>query len=368
MRDIPRRRVVILSWSLCLLGCGTGGTAARSPSAGLSAGEPPPSGPAETGAPSGATPAAEMRTIAGEVTAVTSDVTGLVAAIRVHAAEVGGTIAREDVSGDAHHRQATTVLRLPPAATSAFIDWLGGHAAIEASHVEDNDVTREFFDRDVAIRNLEVTLERLRDLARQPDGKLSDVLEIEHEMTRVRGELERLRGAQRLLADQAARATLTISVTMSPDEHPQPALKFTIVPHATRLHLVDAGGRAADRTGGGVTLMFSRAASFDFEVLAARGGDPRSYLYTFATGLYSDFLGGGRRRFLNPYVGVRVGGAKMNGLGAIAYGADVGVELVRTRMFLVEVSARAIGLWYNRDNPPNNDVLLEGTLGVGIPF
>ena len=114
--------------------------------------------------------------------------------------------------------------------------------------------------------------------------------------------------------------------------------------------------------------MFSRAGSFDFEVLAPRGGDPRSYLYTFATGLYSDFLGGGRRRYMNPYVGVRLGGAKMNGLGAFAYGADVGVELVRTRMFMVDVSARAVGLWYNRDNPPNNDVLLEGTLGVGIPF
>ena len=367
MREALRRQTLILSSlsSLCLLGCGTEGAAVRSPSAGLSAAEPPPSG-SEAAAAAGAT--AEMRTISGEVTAITSDVTGLVAAIRARAAQVGGTIAREDVSGDAQHRQATTVLRLPPAATSPFIDWLGGHAAIEASHVEDNDVTRQFFDRDVAIRNLEVTLERLRDLARQPDGKLSDVLEIEHEMTRVRGELERLRGAQRLLADQAARATLTISVTMSPDEHPQPALKFMIVPHATRLHLVDAGGRAADRTGGGVTLMFSRAGSFDFEVLAPRGGDPRSYLYTFATGLYSDFLGGGRRRYLNPYIGVRLGGAKMNGLGAIAYGADVGVELVRTRMFLVEVSARAIGLWYNRDNPPNNDVLLEGTLGVGIPF
>ena len=367
MREALRRQTLILSSlsSLCLLGCGTEGAAVRSPSAGLSAAEPPPSG-SEAAAAAGAT--AEMRTISGEVTAITSDVTGLVAAIRARAAQVGGTIAREDVSGEAQHRHATTVLRLPPAATPPFTDWLGGHAAIEASHVEDNDVTRQFFDRDVAIRNLEVTLERLRDLARQPDGKLSDVLEIEHEMTRVRGELERLRGAQRLLADQVARATLTISITMSPDEHPQPALKFMIVPHATRLHLVDAGGRAADRTGGGVTLMFSRAGSFDFEVLAPRGGDPRSYLYTFATGLYSDFLGGGRRRYLNPYIGVRLGGAKMNGLGAFAYGADVGVELVRTRMFMVDVSARAVGLRYNRDNPPNNDVLLEGTLGVGIPF
>jgi hypothetical protein len=348
------------------------------PTARLTAAEAPP---AETGAPAAtvtgaataADPASEMRetrelrTLAGEVSAISSDVNGLVAALRVHTAEVGGSIGRENVSGDAQHREATVVARLPPATLSSFIDWLGARAAIETRHVEDTDVTRQFFDRDVAIRNLEVTLERLRELARAPGGSLADVLEIEREMTRVRGELERLRGAQRVLADNVARATLTIAISMNPDDH-APALKFTIVPHATRLHLVDAGARAPDRNGGGVTLMFSRAGSVDFEVLAPRDGDARSYLFTFATGLYSDFLGGGRRRFLNPYVGVRVGGAKLNGLGAFAYGADVGVEVVRTRLFLVDVSARAIGLWYNRDNPPHNDVLLEGTLGVGIPF
>jgi hypothetical protein len=155
---------------------------------------------------------------------------------------------------------------------------------------------------------------------------------------------------------------------MNPDVHPEPALKFELVPHLTRLHLVDAGPRAADRLGGGVTVMGSRAASLDFEVLAPRGGDPRSYLFTFAAGLYSDFLGGGRRRFGNPYVGVRFGGAKMNGLGAVAYGVDAGVEIVRYKMFLVEVTGQAVGLWYNRDGGPRSDLLLEATAGVGVPF
>jgi hypothetical protein len=114
--------------------------------------------------------------------------------------------------------------------------------------------------------------------------------------------------------------------------------------------------------------MFTRAASADFEVLAPRGGDPRSYLFTFAAGLYSDFLGGGRRRFGNPFIGLRLGGAKLNGAGAFAYGADAGIELVRYRTFLVELTGRAIGLWYNRDALPKNDLLLEATLGLGVPF
>jgi hypothetical protein len=39
-----------------------------------------------------------------------------------------------------------------------------------------------------------------------------------------------------------------------------------------------------------------------------------------------------------------------------------------TSQFLVEVAGRAIGLWYNRDAAPTSDLLLEATLGVGIPF
>jgi len=369
MRDAARCAVTVLSVSLG--GCATWGTggAARAPA------ETPAAAPAEsfagaTPAPgeSAPAPAPEMRVLSGEVAAVSNDVAGLVAAVRAHTAEVRGSVAREDVSGDAQHRQASMVLRLPPPAITAFIDWLGARAAIDSRHVQDDDVSRLFFDRDVAIRNLEVTLERLRELARQPDAKLADVMEVERELTRVRGELERLRGEQRLLADQVARATLTITLTMNPAVHAEPALKFELVPHLTRLRLVDAGARAADRFGGGVTVMASRAGSLDVEVLAPRGGDPRSYLFTLATGLYSDFLGGGQRRFGNPYIGVRLGGAKMNGLGALAYGVDVGVELVRYKNFLVEVSGRAVGLWYNRDSAPRSDVLLEGTVGIGVPF
>ena len=147
------------------------------------------------------------------------------------------------------------VLRLPPAAMTAFVDWLGARATIETRHVEENDVSRQYFDRDVAIRNLEVTLERLRELARQPDAELSDVMQVERELTRVRGELEQLRGEQRVLADRVARATLAIALSMTPGLHAEPALKFELVPHLTHLHLVDAGPRAADRIGGGVTLM-----------------------------------------------------------------------------------------------------------------
>jgi len=152
------------------------------------------------------------------------------------------------------------------------------------------------------------------------------------------------------------------------DRDPKPQLKFLLIPHATFARFVDTGPRAQDRIGGGVALMFAREASFDLDVLPRRNGDPRSYLFTLAAACYSDFLGAGGRRFMNPYLGIRLGGAKMNGFGAFAYGADAGVELVRFPLFLVEASASAIGLWYRRSSSPTSDLLLAGRLGVAMPW
>lgn len=310
----------------------------------------------------------EKLLLTGEVTAITDDVAGLMAAVRAHAAEVSGSIAKEDLDGDAQHRYAEIMLRLPPAAMSAFIDWLSQRSVLDSRRLHVTDVTREYFDRDLAIRNLELTMGRLHDLAKRPNAELKDILAVEQEMTRVRGELERLHGEQRLLGDRVARATLIIHLRMQHGVHAEPELKFELVPHLTLLHLVDANGRVANRAGLGIGVMFSRWFSLDFEMLPRKDADARSYLLTMSTATYSDFLGGGRRRFFNPYLGLRLGGAKLNGLGALAYGADIGLEIVRFRLFLVEISGRALGLWYHRDNPPTSDIVLEGLLGVGVPF
>ena len=318
---------------------------------------------------SGAEPApGEKLMITGDVTAITDDVAGLAASIRARAVQVGGAVANEEVSGDAQHRQAALTLRLPPATMSAFIDWLAERSTLDRRHLQTTDVTRQYVDRDLAIRNLEITMARLHELAKRQNAELKDVIAVEHEMTRVRGELEKLRGEQRLLGDQVARATLTVSIQMKRGVHAEPELKFELVPHLSLMHLVDAGGRVANRTGGGVSVMFSRWFSLDFQMFPREGDDARSYMLTMTTATYSDFLGGGRRRFFNPYLGLRVGAAHLNGLPALAYGADAGVEIVRFKLFLVEISGRALGLWYRRDTAPTSDIVLEGVLGVGVPF
>jgi hypothetical protein len=313
-------------------------------------------------------PSGEKVVVSGEVNALTEDVSALAAAIRAHAAEAGGEIASDLLDGDAEHARATLVLRLPPDGVGPFVDWLAARATLDARRLEATDVSRKAVDQALAIHNLEITMARLQELAQRPNAALKDVIDIEREMTRVRGDLERIRGEQSLLADRVARATLTIGIYLKRGVHVEPELKFELVPHLTLLHFLDSGARTQTRGGGGVSLMFSRWFSLEMEVLPRHAGDARSFLFTASVASYSDFLGGGRRRFFNPYLGLRAGGGTVNDFGTFAYGADVGLEIVHYKMFLVEIVGRAMGLRYHHDVSPHGDIVLEGILGAGVPF
>ena len=310
----------------------------------------------------------EKLIVSGQVSLSTDDVAGTAAAVHAQALALGGEIAGESFNGDPAKATATLQLRLPPEQVSAFIDWLAQHATLEARNLSTQDVSRQVFDQALAIHNLEITMTRLQELAQKPGASLKDVLDVEREMTRVRGDLDRLRAVQRGLEDKIARATLAVNIHMRRGVHVEPEVKFELVPQLVLWHFVDGGARAQGRVGFGLSTMFSRWFSLDFELLPQRQGDARSYLLTAAVQTYSDFLGGGRRRYGNPYLGLRLGGGSINGYGAFAYGGDVGVEIVHLRQFLVQLEGRAVGLRYDHSFDPHGDIALEGLLGVGVPF
>jgi hypothetical protein len=113
--------------------------------------------------------------------------------------------------------------------------------------------------------------------------------------------------------------------------------------------------------------MFSRYGALELQLFPARGAEPRATLVTVHTAVYSDFLGGGRRRFLNPYIGLLAGGARVSGAGAFTAGAAVGVELYRGPRLLVDLTTRAQVLLYSDDKRPS-DTAVQAALGVGMPF
>ena len=92
--------------------------------------------------------------------------------------------------------------------------------------------------------------------------------------------------------------------------------------------------------------------------------DSRAVIATAGTALYSSFLSGGRRRYLNPYLGFRAGYGHLSGEGAAVVEGELGLELYRHRYLLVEAAARATAFFHNG----GTDGALHALLGAGVPF
>jgi hypothetical protein len=96
-----------------------------------------------------------------------------------------------------------------------FEDALSGLTPIgkvESVNVSAEDVGEEYVDVDARMENARRLERRLIDLLGTRTGKLKDVLAVETELARVRGEIERYEGRMRYL--KAHTATSTISVTV----------------------------------------------------------------------------------------------------------------------------------------------------------
>ena len=110
-----------------------------------------------------------------------------------------------------------------------------------------------------------------------------------------------------------------------------------------------------------------RDGNFELDALHRNGSSSHSpdvLLLTAGGDVYSDFLGGGRRRFLNPYLGLRVGYARVAGANDLAGAGTIGVELFKSRYATIDTDVRVLGLF----GKPNSELGIEPTLGANVAF
>ena len=335
----------------CLLVSAACGAAMKSPMAAPSA---PPSAIAAGGAAGPSSPIAtelpEQLVIEGTVTLVVDEVKDVLPALHARVAELGGRVIDESVTGAENTWSAHVKLRVPPAQVEPVLAFLAARGEITDKHITASDVSRQLFDQDIALKNLHTTLDRLTQLMAQGGLKIDDVLRVEQEMTRIRGEIEQLEGDQRFLKDRVALATLDVTMSRRAGEVHVAAAKAYPGARAVALVLLDPGKRARTRFGGGFvlhTLLRSMSLEVDLfqnEPDASGGSSSMSVLATTGGAAYSDFLGRGQRRFVNPYLGFRLGYGYLDGTSRFVAQGEAGVELVKTKYALIDADVRLTGL------------------------
>jgi hypothetical protein len=293
-------------------------------------------------------------------------------AIHALARKHAGTVTDERLNAQGGGTsEASLTLRVPSGASDVFFEELRRLGEVLSQQISARDIGKEFHDAGILLRNLEVTMKRYEEIL-QRANTVQEILHIESELARLRGEIERVKGNLRWLADRAARATVQISlrtdqpqpriVAVEPKAHFYPGARLTYLGD----HRGDDGG--AGYFGGGLSLRFSRGLSFDLDGLRDVDSGTRGLdllLVTVGGELYSEFLGDGKRRFLNPYLGLRAGYARFLGENEAVAGATLGLELLKTDFLSIDADLRLLGFFLGE---PGAHGAVQPTLGANVAF
>lgn len=162
-----------------------------------------------------------IRTASADVEVHALD-TAVVAARRM-ASRWGGVVANTQMStGRNEVHRAVIQIKVPAARFDSLIGGLAPLGRLESVSVNAEDVGQEYVDIEARLANLRRLEARLVELLANRTGKLSDVLMVERELARVRGEIDQIEGRRRFLQRSVALSTLELTL-----HEPEPVLAGT---------------------------------------------------------------------------------------------------------------------------------------------
>jgi uncharacterized protein DUF4349/putative zinc finger protein len=109
-------------------------------------------------------------------------------------------------------RSLTAALRIPSTQLDSALADLKRLGRVEKEAQNGEEVTQEYVDLEARLKNARNTESRLIELQRERTGKLSDVLSVEKEIGRVRGEIEQMEAERKNLRNRIDFATLNLTV------------------------------------------------------------------------------------------------------------------------------------------------------------
>jgi hypothetical protein len=293
-------------------------------------------------------------------------------AIHELARKHNGTITEERLQAlGGSSNEASLTLRVPSGASDVFFDELRRVGEVLSQQISVRDVGKEFHDAGILLRNLEATMKRYEEIL-QKANNVQEILHVEGELARLRAEIDRVKGNLRWLADRAARAT--VQITLRTDQ-PQPQIvaeepeaRFYPGIRATYLGDYQADEGTSGYIGGGLTLRFSRSLGFEIDGLRNIDSDRRGldiFMATFGGDVYSEFLGDGKRRWLNPYLGLRGGYARFVGTDQAVLGSTLGVEIFKSDFIEIDADVRLLGFFFGKLGA---HAAMQPTLGANVAF
>jgi hypothetical protein len=173
----------------------------------------------------GETPASEVanrklvRNATVELEIVTFD--DAVQKITAFANEERGYVATTNSQKQANGKlRGQVIVKVLPENLDRFLQKVRALGELKNQTLGTEDVTKAYFDTDARLKNARVMEERLIEMLKTKTGKVSDLLQVEKELGRVREDIEKMQGELKYWDSQVQFATVTISLAEKDMEEP----------------------------------------------------------------------------------------------------------------------------------------------------
>ncbi|MGD9853679.1 MAG: DUF4349 domain-containing protein [Planctomycetaceae bacterium] len=144
----------------------------------------------------------------------------------------GGFVASSRLGGQSGStRSGQWTLRVPVQRYRSFVNELAHLGELRELNETSQEVSDEYFDLEARVRNKQQEEQRLLKHLDETTRQLPEILTIEREISRVRGEVEQMQGRLKLLADQTSLSTVELAIaeieTFVPAVSPTFAIRIT---------------------------------------------------------------------------------------------------------------------------------------------
>jgi hypothetical protein len=141
--------------------------------------------------------------------------------ITAFANELRGYVATTNSQKQANGKlRGEVIVKVLPENLDRFLQKIRGLGELKNQTLGTEDVTKAYFDTDARLKNARVMEQRLIEMLKTKTGKVSDLLQVEKELGRVREDIEKMQGELKYWDSQVQFATVTISLAEKDMEEP----------------------------------------------------------------------------------------------------------------------------------------------------